>query len=630
MIQQKILTALLLYATSISLSSSFVLRPTVSSSSTLPSTKVTATTSPFSSRTSLHATDNDDGVTTTAEVVEPQVFGTGYSSSPYLLSAVIEATNLALKSLPPSCTKVSLATVYISSLYDGSSSIGEGAADAKPSAVVPILLDQISQVSGGSIEVEHVIGCSAAGILGSNPVDDASSQQQKEDGKECIPVETEALPGVCVTLAVLPDVQLKTFHVMGDDIPEDLGMVSSDDWKNNVGLGNFDNGVDDEVFMLFPSPSFQNKVDKFLGGLSYAFPTSTTFGGVASTVSSLSRARLFRYSSINVGGTGQPETLTDGCVGAVLKGDIQVKVMVSQGAKPVGGIYRVVSGEGSTVGAIVLDEAATEEAQEGDEYVDDGEDDDDDEEVEEEDEKKRKNAEMAAAYAKARIPKPILAEANFIMRTLSDDDQAFMRRALLIGLERGGAMGRTPNELLRLAQGEGHRFTVHQVASAGMKDGSVTLPLGSVDIERGQRLRFFVRDGGFAKREVDALWMGYKKTCLQDLMMDGGDDDGESSTFTPSACMVMPTMDRGAKLFGTSKSGSKGYESSAVATFLPTVPSISGFYSNAVLGKLDENSANGELMVHGSSSCYAIFGSSEYVVFCRGEKRLNKSVFALL
>ena len=42
---------------------------------------------------------------------------------------------------------------------------------------------------------------------------------------------------------------------------------------------------------------------------------------------------------------------------------------------------------------------------------------------------------MAAAYAKARIPKPVLVEANFQMKTLSEDEQAFMRKALLLGLE---------------------------------------------------------------------------------------------------------------------------------------------------------------------------------------------------
>ena len=34
-----------------------------------------------------------------------------------------------------------------------------------------------------------------------------------------------------------------------------------------------------------------------------------------------------------------------------------------------------------------------------------------------------------------------------------------------------------------------------------MKDGSVTFPLGSVDVREGARCRFFVRDGDFAKKE---------------------------------------------------------------------------------------------------------------------------------
>jgi hypothetical protein len=123
----------------------------------------------------------------------------------------------------------------------------------------------------------------------------------------------------------------------------------------------------------------------------------------------------------------------------------------------------------------------------------------------EEESKDSKRAKLLADYAKARIPKPPLAEANFVMKSLSDDDRAYMRRALLIGLERSGLVGRTPNELLRLARGEGHSFTVRQVASAGMKDGSVTFPLGSVNVNVGDRCRFFVRDGEFARREVRVL-----------------------------------------------------------------------------------------------------------------------------
>ena len=229
-------------------------------------------------------------------------------------------------------------------------------------------------------------------------------------------------------------------------------------------------------------------------------------------------------------------------------------------ALAVGGVYRVVAagatspgakpnsiedeGARSTIAAIVLDEDATAQEEEAEEEGDDN--------LESLDEKELKRAKMAQEYAKARIPKPPLAEANFLMRRLSDDDQAYMRRALLIGLERN-TLNRTPNELSRLAKGEGHRFTIRQVASAGMKDGSVTFPLGSVDVKVGARCRFFVRDGEFARKEVDALWTGYKKVELERTVMGGGEIG------PASGCFVYPTLDRGSKLFGKAgfESGSK-------------------------------------------------------------------------
>ena len=77
---------------------------------------------------------------------------------------------------------------------------------------------------------------------------------------------------------------------------------------------------------------------------------------------------------------------------------------------------------------------------------------------------------------------------------------------LEVGLKGGGGstgiVGNTPNELEGLAKREGHRFSVRQIASAGMKDGSVTFALGSVNINVGARCRFFVRDGDFSKKEV--------------------------------------------------------------------------------------------------------------------------------
>ena len=388
-------------------------------------------------------------------------------------------------------------------------------------------------------------------------------------------------------------VHLQTFHILGDDVPDDYGRISPDLWKQSIGLKGFETTEDGNTAMfLLPSPAFQNELDDFAKGLETQYPDASIFGAIASTVSSLSRARLFRHDVSE----DCIQTLADGCVGVAMTGDIEIKTMIAQGAKPVGGVYQIVKGEESTISAIALDEAATELIKEAEE---DGEEEEDEEEIDESDTK----AKLAAAYAKARIPKPVLAEANFLMKTLSDDDQSFMRKALLVGLERGGSLGRTPSELARLAEGRGHRFMVHQVASAAMKDGSITLSLGSVDIKAGTRLRFFVREGKFARREVEALWMGYKKRTLTSTIE-------ESSCFEPTGCFMFPTLDRGNKFF----LGKSGFESEAASQFLPSVPCISGFFSNGVIGALETDPEIGTkdpTSLYGSASGYFLFGSSK-------------------
>jgi small ligand-binding sensory domain FIST len=511
---------------------------------------------------------------TAAPEIPPQAFSTGYSTNPVLSKALYEATLSALSTHPSS--NVDLAIVHASSLYE------------EPSKIISHVLDSI-QAEGG--QVKHIVGNTAGGIIGSNY------------DMGCKPVECEAVPAVSVTLASLPDVNIQTFY--WNDVPEFEGGYDPNNWKRFMGMNQV-NDEEEPIFMVIPSPAFQNDLDDLLSGLNHAFPSGQTFGGIASTVSSLSRARIFAYSAQD---GSMPAVYGNGCVGVAFSGDVKVDTMIAQGAKPVGGVYRVVAagasgpnatpnsiedeGSRSTISAIVLDEAATALEEEAEEEFDE----EDDEDLEALDEKQLKRAQMAQDYAKARIPKPPLAEANFIMRRLSDDDQAFMRRALLIGLERGNLIN-TPNELARLAKGEGHRFTVRQVASAGMKDGSVTFPLGSVNVEVGARCRFFVRDGDFAKKEVDALWTGYKKKELERTLLGGEEVN------PPAGCFVYPTLDRGSKLFGK-----QGFESSGkfpidrihvlnstldertnnlsllravVSEYLPSISSVSGFFANGV------------------------------------------------
>lgn len=527
------------------------------------------------------------------DLSQPMAMSTGHSTNANLVEAIQEAVHMALRSLPKSTTndkpvKVDLALVSVSSLYDGGTQ--------QPSTLtVPTVL---ASASSFGVQIENLIGSSVAGCIGSSL--SVPNDENPNRIKACDTVEYESIPAVTITFAIFPDTHVQTFHL--DELPDDNNIMDATEWKKEVGLlrRTAQDSMDDlpTTFLLLPSPAYSTKVDSLLLALEMYFPNCTILGGIASTVSSLSRAKLYQWSANSLNPHSTLLVHTNGCIGVVLQGDVQIQKMTAQGAKAVGGIYKILKGEESTIHAIVLDEAATDALREEEELEEEVEDD------EEEDQEMDAKARQAQAYAKARIPKPVLAEANFLMRTLSDDDQAFMRRTLLVGLEQqqGPMTPRTVSELLRLAEGQGHRFTVHQVASAGMKDGSVTLPLGKVNVSPGTRMRFFVRESEFAKKEVEALWVGYKKRLLGEQF--AAEEDKPKIKFEPAGCLIVPTLDRGSKFF----QGKQYYESSTAARMLPSVSCISGFFSNGVLlsGQTVQGSATGYFLI-GSHSGRPIF-----------------------
>eukprot|EP00804_Cyclotella_cryptica_P008226 CCRYP_015151-RA/>CCRYP_015151-RA protein AED:0.20 eAED:0.20 QI:94/0.5/0.66/1/0.5/0.66/3/392/362 len=244
--------------------------------------------------------------------IPPQVFSTGYSTHATLSTALLEATESALK-YHPSPQNIDLAIIHASSLYE------------EPSKIIPTILQAIRQAGGN---VKHIVGNTARGVIGARYTD------------ACYLVEAEAVPALSVTLASLPDVRVRTFY--WNDVPEFGGGMTRgmdpESWKRFMGMaggsGNEEEKEEEEdpVFMIIPSPGFQNDLDDLLRGLQYAFPNGQTFGGIASTVSSLSRARIFAYSAVD--GSSAPAVYGNGCVGVAFSGDIRVDTMIAQGAKP--------------------------------------------------------------------------------------------------------------------------------------------------------------------------------------------------------------------------------------------------------------------------------------------------------
>jgi hypothetical protein len=124
--------------------------------------------------------------------------------------------------------------------------------------------------------VKVLVGNTAGGVIGSRGASGsaaAGGSSSSATPRECQPVEAEATPAISVTLALLPNVDIKTFHLTNDDVPEfDGGLtrgMSRGLWKQSVGLGGFgesddeedttegENEEDDPVFMVIPSPAFQ-------------------------------------------------------------------------------------------------------------------------------------------------------------------------------------------------------------------------------------------------------------------------------------------------------------------------------------------------------------------------------------
>ena len=138
----------------------------------------------------LLASDNED----------PLVFASGYSPKLDLHEALQDATEIALQALPKpkDGASIDLALVTVSSLYDGQS---------PPSVVVPAVLSSASVYGAGIL---NLLGCTTAGIIASIANLDALNREDKQvQHSACSTVESEGVPGVSVTLCLLPNVNVK-------------------------------------------------------------------------------------------------------------------------------------------------------------------------------------------------------------------------------------------------------------------------------------------------------------------------------------------------------------------------------------------------------------------------------------
>ena len=165
--------------------------------------------------------------------------------------------------------------------------------------------NQLPQLVQQRLNVKHLFGCSAGGIIGGGR-------------------EIEQRPGVSVISARLPGVKLVPFHVDNDNLP-DLD-ASPQAWEEIVHTSADKN----PQFLLITDP-FTIRSENLLMGLDYAFSSGVKIGGMAS-------------GGHQKGGNAlllDTEVYRSGAIGLAMQGKIIIDAIVAQGCRPIGKPMRI-------------------------------------------------------------------------------------------------------------------------------------------------------------------------------------------------------------------------------------------------------------------------------------------------
>ncbi|MGH9547919.1 MAG: FIST signal transduction protein, partial [Terriglobales bacterium] len=174
--------------------------------------------------------------------------------------------------------------------------------------VSPDFIEEYETIPGllkSALGPKHFIGFSAGGLIGGG-------------------LEVESKRAIALTAAVLPDVQIRTFHITDKELPDPDDGPS--EWEKIVGI----ESRSEPSFILLPDP-FSFQIDPFVQGLDFAFPQSVKLGGLASGANRPGMNALFCDERMY-------ET---GMVGLSLAGNLVVDSVVAQGCRPIGKPFSV-------------------------------------------------------------------------------------------------------------------------------------------------------------------------------------------------------------------------------------------------------------------------------------------------
>ena len=221
------------------------------------------------------------------------------SSRPSLEAAVTEVVDRVQQSLSAS---PDLGILFISSAFG-----------SEYSRVVPLILEQIS--------IPVLIGCGGGGIVG---VKSLGVVTEIEGGQ----------PALSLSVASLPDVEVKPFRILGEDLP-DLDSPP-EAWVKLIGVDPQKNPA-----LILLSDPFSSRINDLLEGLDFAYPQGIKVGGLASSGAMGVKTGLFYYCQTE----SEANVCDRGTVGVALSGNIVVETIVAQGCRPIGKPYQISKGE---------------------------------------------------------------------------------------------------------------------------------------------------------------------------------------------------------------------------------------------------------------------------------------------
>jgi len=171
----------------------------------------------------------------------------------------------------------------------------------------PKYVAQIDEIVGATQEAvgaQHLIGCTGAGIIGTNQ-------------------EVEEQPALSLLVGELPGVEVKPFHLTEKDLEESTGPAF---WHFQLEL---EPSVAPQ-FVVMVDP-FTTRAMQLIDALVEAYPQAPMVGGLASGAQQAGENRLFVDRQV----------YDEGAIGVGLVGRIALRTVVSQGCRPIGEPFTV-------------------------------------------------------------------------------------------------------------------------------------------------------------------------------------------------------------------------------------------------------------------------------------------------